>query len=203
VGIGAAAPRGRVARHAAADRALHAEHDALIARAGAGELVRASGWMEAFRTPSAFERAVADAGLTARRHGLGIKPLDAAALRAKEPSLAAGFCGALHWLDPKSVVDPSALVKSYAQLFVQGGGTLLTGDAASVDALSPGWQVMTDQARSPRRRWSSRSARGPIRCSASSATRSRCARSAAITCTTRHRSAARRRRRSSIANTAT
>lgn len=139
-------------RHAAASRDMLpliercvAEHDALIARAGASELVRASGWMEAFRTPSAFERAVADAGLTARRHGLGIKPLDAAALRAKEPSLAAGFCGALHWLDPKSVVDPSALVKSYAQLFVQGGGTLLTGDAASVDALSPGWQVMTDQ----------------------------------------------------------
>ncbi|WP_455726620.1 NAD(P)/FAD-dependent oxidoreductase, partial [Burkholderia stabilis] len=65
------------------------------------------------------------------------------ALLAHEPSLAPGFCGALHWLDPKSVVDPSALVKAYAQLFVQGGGTLLTGDAASLDALSPGWQVTT------------------------------------------------------------
>ncbi|MPV56869.1 amino acid dehydrogenase [Burkholderia sp. HI2761] len=138
-------------RHAAASRDMLplierciVEHDALIARAGAGELIRASGWLEAFRTPAAFERGVAEAGLTARRHGLGITPLDAAALLAHEPSLAPGFCGALHWLDPKSVVDPAALVKAYAQLFVQGGGTLLTGDAASLDALSPGWQVRTD-----------------------------------------------------------
>ncbi|WP_201319440.1 FAD-binding oxidoreductase, partial [Burkholderia sp. E168m30] len=61
-------------RHAAASRDMLplierciVEHDALIARAGAGELVRASGWLEAFRTPAAFERGVAEAGLTARR----------------------------------------------------------------------------------------------------------------------------------------
>ncbi|HEF5153709.1 TPA: FAD-binding oxidoreductase [Burkholderia multivorans] len=138
-------------RHAAAARDMLplierciVEHDALIARAGAGELVRASGWMEAFRTPAAFERGAAEAQLTARRHGLGVTPLDAAALLAQEPSLAPGFCGALHWRDPKSVVDPSALVKAYARLFEQGGGTLLSGDAASLSARSPGWEVATE-----------------------------------------------------------
>lgn len=137
-------------RHAAAARDMLplierciVEHDALIARAGANALIRASGWMEAFRTPAAFERGIAEATQTARRHGLRVAPLDAAALLTQEPSLAPGFCGALHWLDPKSVVDPGGLVKAYARLFEQCGGTLLDGDAASLDARSPGWQVAT------------------------------------------------------------
>ncbi|WP_143135709.1 FAD-dependent oxidoreductase, partial [Burkholderia ubonensis] len=126
-------------RHAAAARDMLplierciVEHDALIARAGAHALVRASGWLEAFRSPAAFQRGIADAQLTARRHGLGVTPLDAAALLAQEPSLAPGFCGALHWLDPKSVVDPAGLVKAYARLFERSGGTLLHGDATSL-----------------------------------------------------------------------
>ena len=118
------------------------EHDALIARAGAGELIRANGWLEAFRTPAAFERGVTEAGLTARRHGRHHAARCRRAERARtEPRARLLRRAAL--ARSESVVDPSALVKAYAQLFVQGGGTLLTGDAASLDALSPGWQVRT------------------------------------------------------------
>lgn len=137
-------------RHAAAARDMLpliersvAEHDALIARAGAGELVRACGWIEAYRTPARLEHATRDALLDASRHGLRVTALDAAALAAQEPALGPGFCGALHWLDPKSVVDPGALVKAYARLFARDGGTLLEGDAATLEAGDGGWRVCT------------------------------------------------------------
>ncbi|VBW41405.1 FAD-dependent oxidoreductase [Burkholderia pseudomallei] len=101
------------------------------------------GGREAYRTPARLEHATRDALLDASRHGLRVTALDAAALAAQEPALGPGFCGALHWLDPKSVVDPGALVKAYARLFARDGGTLLEGDAATLEAGDGGWRVRT------------------------------------------------------------
>lgn len=135
-------------RHAAAARDMLpliersvAEHDALVARAGAESLVRASGWLQTWHTGPRFEREAARAERTARDHGLQVAILDAAALRAREPSLAPGFAGALHWLDPKSVADPGALVARYARLFVAEDGTLATGDATTLHRAGDAWTV--------------------------------------------------------------
>ncbi|KAF1025104.1 MAG: D-amino acid dehydrogenase 1 [Burkholderia plantarii] len=140
------------ARHAAAARDMLpliercvVEHDALTARsAQAAALVRASGWIEAFRTPAAFERGAAHAAGIAARHGLRHAALDAAALRAREPALRGGFAGGIHWLDPKAVSDPGALVAAYASLFLERGGVLLRGDAATLAQTDRGWRVRTD-----------------------------------------------------------
>jgi len=120
-----------------------AEHDALIARAGLHDLAHDGGWIEAFRTQSEFDQQTRMAEAAVREHGLRVTPLDAAALRAREPALAGGFCGGLHWQDPKSISDPGALTKGYARLFEQGGGTLLSGDAATLRARGNGWIVET------------------------------------------------------------
>ncbi|SMG54346.1 NAD(P)/FAD-dependent oxidoreductase [Paraburkholderia susongensis] len=120
-----------------------AEHDALIARAGLENLAHDGGWIEAFRTQSELDDQTAVAQAAVRDHGLRVTPLDAAALRAREPALAAGFCGALHWQDPKSISDPGALTKGYARLFVQNGGTLLTGDAATLREKGDAWTAQT------------------------------------------------------------
>ncbi|RDK02817.1 NAD(P)/FAD-dependent oxidoreductase [Paraburkholderia lacunae] len=120
-----------------------AEHDALIERAGLGNLARDGGWIEAFRTRAEFDQQAAAAEVSARQHGLRLVPLDAAALRKREPGIGLGFCGALHWQDPKSISDPGALTKGYARLFEDGGGTLLTGDAATVRAEGDAWTVQT------------------------------------------------------------
>ncbi len=120
-----------------------AEHDALIARAGLGDLVHNGGWIEAFRTQTAFASEAADSEVSARENGLRMTPLDAATLRAREPGIAEGFCGALHWQDPKSVANPGALTKGYARLFEAGGGTLLTGDATTLRAEGDAWTVQT------------------------------------------------------------
>ncbi|WP_025597138.1 NAD(P)/FAD-dependent oxidoreductase [Burkholderia sp. WSM2230] len=124
-----------------------AEHDLLIARAGLSELAVSKGWTEAFRTPAEFARNVAAAQAHARTYGLRVVPLDAGALAAHEPGVADGFCGALHWQDPKSIVNPGALTKGYARLFEQDGGTLLTGDATSLEAQAGAWTVQTSSDR--------------------------------------------------------
>lgn len=139
-------------RHAAASRDMLpliersvAEHDALVARADAASLVRASGWLQAYHTGPRFEREAANAERTARDHGLQVSVLDEAALRAREPSLGPGFAGALHWLDPKTVVNPGALVERYARLFASEGGTLATGDATTLRRAGDAWTVQTEQ----------------------------------------------------------
>ena len=137
-------------RHAAAARDMLpliersvAGHDALIARAHAWSLVRAGGWLQAFHTPVRFEHEVANAQRIAHTHGLRVDALDAAALREREPALARGFAGALHWLDPKTVVNPGALVARYAHLFRADGGTFVNGDATTLRRVRDAWTVET------------------------------------------------------------
>lgn len=121
------------------------EHDALISRAGVDRLVQARGWLEAFRTPSTFERAVKEAHASAQAHRLNIDVLDGATLRAREPAVGAQIHGAIHWKDPKSVRDPGGLVKGYAALFEREGGTFATGDAATLRRSDDAWIVDTDR----------------------------------------------------------
>lgn len=120
------------------------EHDALVEQAGLGHLIRADGWIEIFRCPRALQRARQEARARSV-YGLHFELLDAAQLRAREPGLSEAVCGGVHWLDPKTVRDPGSLVKGYAALFASRGGRVLEGDARSLQATSPGWQVMTAQ----------------------------------------------------------
>ncbi|CAE6840756.1 D-amino acid dehydrogenase 1 [Paraburkholderia aspalathi] len=124
-----------------------AEHDVLIARAGLQSLAHDGGWIEAFRTRSEYERQASAAEVTARTYGLRVVPCDADALMAREPGIASGFSGALHWQDPKSISNPGALTKGYARLFDEGGGALLTGEVVTVRQEADAWTVQTSQGR--------------------------------------------------------
>jgi D-amino-acid dehydrogenase len=122
-----------------------AEHDRLIEASAAGDLVRADGWIAAFRSPRRFEVACAEAAALAS-HGLRLSTLEGSALAAVEPSIRTGdggICGALHWLDPKTVRDPGELTKRYARLFQGRGGAVLVGDAGSLEPSGRGWAVRT------------------------------------------------------------
>jgi len=123
------------------------EHDALIARAGAAPLVHDGGWIEAFRSPAHFDAETRAQQRIARDHGLRMTVLDAAALRAKEPSIGDAFCGAFHWQDPKTVSNPGGLTKAYARLFEQNGGVFLHGDATTLAQAGEGWSVETASGR--------------------------------------------------------
>lgn len=115
------------------------EHDFLIDQAGCQDLVQAKGWLEAFRSPQVFEKFTKTLP-ELDRYNLNYKVLDKADFAKTEPAMH-DIAGAVHWLDPKTVSDPSALVKAYAGLFQQRGGVLEQGDAASLQQNNDGWSV--------------------------------------------------------------
>ncbi|WP_104666882.1 NAD(P)/FAD-dependent oxidoreductase [Ensifer adhaerens] len=119
------------------------EHEALMAAAGVLPQLRKTGWIEGYRNEGAFERACADAAAL-KHFGLNYALLDPAALRQREPHLTDALVGAVHWLDPATVADPGALVKSYARHFADCGGLFLRGDADSLQQGSRCWSIFTD-----------------------------------------------------------
>ncbi|OLS64354.1 NAD(P)/FAD-dependent oxidoreductase [Pseudomonas putida] len=120
------------------------EHDPLIEAAGAQALIRAEGWVELYRDETAFAAAKADAA-SLGPYGLAFDLLDRQQLHAREPSLSQAAIGAIHWLDPKTVSNPGALVRAYARLFVQRGGQFIHGDARSLRQVEGGWQVSSQR----------------------------------------------------------
>ena len=119
------------------------EHDTLIAESGASDLVRKEGYRVGFRTEAAMNAAAARAADLEQRYGVRHALLDGSALASAEPGLRARLAGALHWLDPWSVSDPGALVDRYVQRFVDLGGRVARGNAASLRADGGGWRVQT------------------------------------------------------------
>ena len=126
------------------------EHAAWIGPAGADDLIRKTGWLQAFRSGPAFDTAAAQATAVAREHGLACAVLDIAALAAAQPVLKKAMAGAVHWQDPWAVQDPGELVVRYARLFLARGGRFATGDAMTLRTDGAGWAVDTGATGVPR-----------------------------------------------------
>ena len=123
------------------------EHARLQALAGAQDLVRDDGLRFVYRSQRAFDEAAADAQRLQQAFGIHASALDARALAEAEPAFRVPLAGAVHWPEPRNVVDPGELVKRYARLFQQRGGRLVMGDAGSLSASGAGWQVETAEGR--------------------------------------------------------
>ncbi len=120
------------------------EHDPLIAAAGAQGLIKADGWIELYRDETAFAAAKADAA-NLGPYGLAFDILDRGQLHEREPGLSHNAIGAIHWLDPKTVSNPGALVRAYTRLFVQRGGQFIHGNARSLRQVADTWQVASQR----------------------------------------------------------
>ncbi|WP_316149489.1 FAD-dependent oxidoreductase [Cupriavidus sp. BIC8F] len=120
------------------------EHERLIALAGAQDLVRRAGWLQAYRSAAPFDQAARAATEVAQRHGLDCRILDQAGLIATEPAYCGPVAGAIHWRDPWAIVDPGELVSRYAALFSKEGGIFSRGDAATLKQTEGGWTVETE-----------------------------------------------------------
>lgn len=119
------------------------EHDRLVTRAGAGNLVNANGFITAFRSEEHFSQAQAELE-TLCRFNLNTRILSRTELLTLEPVLAHGtasIAGGLHWLDPKTVYDPEGLVKAYHALFLKEGGRFAQGDAATLRQEGETWAL--------------------------------------------------------------
>jgi D-amino-acid dehydrogenase len=139
-------------RHAQATQAYSrliahatAEHDPLIAAAGAQDLVSREGFRFVFRTAEAFDAAAQRAEDLHTRFGVRSQAENTDQLALAEPALQKPLAGAVHWLDPWAVNDPGALVQRYADLFVARGGRVLNGDAASLQPQGAGWLMQTTE----------------------------------------------------------
>jgi D-lysine oxidase len=126
--------------------AAAAEHRKLAQDAGAAGLLRAGGWIKAYRSARGRDAAHAEAE---ELKLFGVKPtvLDRAALAALEPHVGEKAIGGVHYAEPLSTPDPGGLIRSYAALMVKRGGRMERGDALSLEPSGAGWMVTTDAGR--------------------------------------------------------
>jgi D-amino-acid dehydrogenase len=117
-----------------------AEHEALMAEADAGELLRKIGWIKVFRSKASLDKALGEFE-RARQYGVAGEVLDASAIAAREPNLSGDFAGGIHLTTPGFVPDPGGLAKAYAALFKRRGGRFLVADATSLEQAGSGWRV--------------------------------------------------------------
>src|SRR5579864_8069058 len=122
------------------------EHEALIAEAGVGELLRRTGWIKLFRSEATLANAVRDAE-RAGQYGVPSEVLDAKSIAAREPHLTGDFDGAVYLPSPGFIADPGALAKAYAALFIRNGGRFVAADARTLAQEAGGWRVEGASAR--------------------------------------------------------
>jgi D-amino-acid dehydrogenase len=119
------------------------EHEALIAEAGAAQLLRKHGWIKLFRSDVTLKKAIGELE-RARQYGVEADILDAGTIAEREPNLSGAFAGAIHFPQPGFVPDPGGLAKAYATLFRHKGGRFVTGDARTLQQDPDGrWRVTT------------------------------------------------------------
>jgi len=119
-----------------------AEHETLMAEAGATHLMRKTGWLKLYRRDDSFAATTRERALAAEL-GIPIRVLDMEGARALEPSLNPVFRHALHLEGATSISDSLALTRAYAARFSALGGVVLTGDARSLHRAGARWRVDT------------------------------------------------------------
>lgn len=127
--------------YAALIRRATRDHAEWIQASGADGLIRREGYRLMFRDSASFEQQVRKAEQWRSVYGVRFDSEDGAALAVAEPGLRRTVAGAIRWHDAWTCADPGALVKAYASLFEQRGGTLLAGDVTGLEQAGDGWRV--------------------------------------------------------------
>jgi len=121
------------------------EHEALIAEAGAQDLIVRGGWMKIFRSARERDLRFAEAERWRRDFGVEHRQLDARMVQEAEPYLAPVLAGALHWTQPIRTLDPQELGLAYLRRFEQLGGAFVQGNAATLQESGGGWKLRTSK----------------------------------------------------------
>lgn len=136
--------RKSIAAHAKLISRAVTAHAEWIKAAGCEHLIRRDGYRILYRSAAALEQAEQYASLLGQEFDVPYKVLSAGQLQQAEPGLINVGAGAVHWLSPWTIRDPGALVAAYAQLFQQRGGTVLRGDAETLQqADNDDWTIST------------------------------------------------------------
>ena len=119
-----------------------AEHEALLAEAGATRYLRKEGWLRLYRSEREFAALKGELTLV-QDFGIPHRALTTEAARELEPSLAPVFRHAVHWQSAASVTNPLAVTQAYAARFGALGGVVMRGDARSLHRADGCWRVDT------------------------------------------------------------
>src|SRR6476646_10616417 len=124
-------------------RAL-AEHETLLAEAGASHYLRKTGWLKIYRGEKSFAALKAEFDIAAKFE-LPLQRLNTAGAQALEPALNPVFAHAVFWPQAASVSNPLGVTRAYAARFAALGGVTLVGDARSLHRAGNRWRVETDE----------------------------------------------------------
>ena len=121
-----------------------AEHEVLMAEAGATQYLRKTGWLKVYRKKKSFSALSPEFDLAAK-FGLPLQALDLAGAQALEPSLHRVFAHAVFWPQAASVSNPLGVTRAYAARFTALGGIILSGDALSLHRNGSRWRVEANE----------------------------------------------------------
>jgi D-amino-acid dehydrogenase len=119
-----------------------AEHETLLAEAGATRYLRKNGWLKLFRGDQSFAKLDRELAL-AKEYGIPYRALDTEGARELEPSLTPVFRHAVHWEGVACVSNPLAVTQAYAARFATLGGVMMRGDARSLHRADGQWRIDT------------------------------------------------------------
>jgi D-amino-acid dehydrogenase len=119
-----------------------AEHEALIAEAGAERYLRHTGWLKIYRGTASFAGTQRERAIAADL-GMPMRVLDTDGARALEPALAPVFRHAVFWEQAASLSNPLAVTRAYLGRFAALGGLVFKGDAKSLHRNGAAWRIDT------------------------------------------------------------
>ncbi len=114
-------------------------HREWIVQADAGQRLRETGWLKAWRSAGGAAAKAEQALLAA--YGIHSELLDRQAISALEPDIVPVYQTGLLHTETASVDSPGNVVKAYARAFVGAGGQLRHSDIAAFAPEGNGWRV--------------------------------------------------------------
>jgi D-amino-acid dehydrogenase len=115
-------------------------HRDWIVKADAGQRIRETGWLKAWRS-DATEAAQREQTLLAE-FGIKSELLDRQAISALEPDIVPVYKTGLLHTQTASVDSPGAVTKAYARMFSAGGGEVRQSEIKAVEPQGDGWRIV-------------------------------------------------------------
>jgi D-amino-acid dehydrogenase len=115
-------------------------HRDWIVKADAGQRIRETGWLKAWRS-EATEKAKAEQAFLSE-FGIESQLLDRQAISALEPNILPVYTTGLLHTQTASVDSPGAVTKAYAQMLKGAGGEVRRAEIRSIEPSGEGWRVV-------------------------------------------------------------
>lgn len=115
-------------------------HREWIVQAGAGNRIRETGWLKAWRSDNVAAATADQAALS--EYGIKSELLDRQAISALEPNILPVYSVGLLHTETASVDSPGNVVKAYARMLAGVGGEIRRAEIKSIAPAADGWRVV-------------------------------------------------------------